>query len=93
MAVSGRWSATVTPVSTSTSAAVLLAAGTGMSSRLVVNDSAAILYVKFGAAASSTDYTVALAAGAYYEFPQPLYAGVVSGTLATGTGTARVTSY
>ena len=60
---------------------------------MIVNDSAVILYVKFGAAATATDYTVALAAGGYYEAPVPVYGGVITGILASATGTARVTSY
>lgn len=86
-------SATVTPVATSTTVATLLAAGAVGSGRMIVNDSAGILYVKFGAAASATDWTVKVAAGGYYELPQPLYGGLVTGVLDTGTGTARVTSY
>lgn len=87
-------SATVAPpVATSTTVATLLAAGGARQMCMIVNDSAAILYVKFGAGASSSDYSVAIAAGGYYEVPVPMYGGVLTGTLATGTGNARVTSY
>ncbi len=61
--------------------------------RLVFNDSAAVLYLKFGAAASATSFTVALPANGYYEFPQPCYAGVVHGAWASAAGSARTTQY
>ena len=57
--------------------------------------STAILYVKFGATASATSYSVALAgAGAvpysYYEVPFG-YVGIIDGIWATSTGNARIT--
>lgn len=85
--------ANVTPVATSTTAATLNAAGSAGRGRIIVNDSAGVLYVKFGGAATATDWTVKLVAGGYYELPQPLYGGIITGVLDTGTGTARVTSY
>jgi hypothetical protein len=80
-------------VATSTSPATLFAATGAAANRLIFNDAAAVLYVKFGTAASSTDYTVQVAANGYYELPEPTYSGAVTGTLASGTGTARCTSY
>ena len=61
--------------------------------RTVYNDSTSIAYMKFGSGASSTSYTVQLAAGAYYEFPQPLYAGLVSIIWVTANGAARITEW
>lgn len=88
-----RQSATVARVATSTSATTLLAAGPSRSMVMIVNESAAILYVKFGSAASATDYSVQVGAGGYYELPLPLYGGVVTGILASGSGNAQVTAY
>ena len=88
-----RTTATTTSVATSTTSAQLFAANGRASARTVWNNSAVILYVKFGTTASATDAVVPIAAGAYYEFPQPLYAGVVHGILASGTGTALATEY
>ena len=70
----------------------------GAVGRTIVNESTAALYVKFGATASATSYTVALegaaeAPYAYYEFPQPVYAGPVDGIWASANGNARVTSW
>jgi hypothetical protein len=63
--------------------------------RTIVNDSTAVLYVKFGATASATDYTAKLNPGAYYEFPRgkdgSIYTGVVHGIWASATGAARLT--
>ena len=61
--------------------------------RTVFNDSAAVLYLKFGVTASATDYTVQIPAGGYYEFPWPVYAGEVDGIWASANGNARLTSW
>lgn len=82
-------------VPTSTTVATLVNASGSRRVVHIVNESAAILYVKFGAAASATDYTIALAATTgYYETPPGfLYGGIITGILASGTGFAQVTSY
>ena len=61
--------------------------------RVVFNDSTAVLYLKFGATASSSSYTVQIAAGGYYEFPRPVYTGQVDGIWASANGNARLTSW
>ncbi len=83
----------VTSVSASATAVTLLAAAAGRRGGIVYNDSSAVLYLKFGATASTTSYTVQLAAGAYYEFPQPLYTGRVDGIWASANGAARTTRW
>lgn len=84
-------------VALTTTSAVLFASSNSATShvRTISNDAASTgpLLVKFGAAASTTDYTVSIPVGGYYEFPQPLYVGQVTGVLAAGTGSAHVTSY
>ncbi|HYF46423.1 MAG TPA: hypothetical protein VD926_09460 [Acidimicrobiales bacterium] len=56
------------------------------------NDSSEALYIKFGATASTTSFTVKVAAGAYYEMPEPIYCGVIDGIwAANSTGAARIT--
>jgi hypothetical protein len=89
----GPQSATVSRVATSTAAATLFAATGAAANRLIFNEAAAVLYVKFGASASATDYTVQVAAGGYYEAPEPTYSGIITGILASGTGQAQCTSY
>jgi hypothetical protein len=86
-------SATTANVSSSASSTTVFAANGAAKGRTVWNDSTAVLYLKFGATASTTSYTVQLAAGAYYEFPQPLYGGVVDGIWAAANGAARTTEW
>lgn len=88
--------ATVTRVATSTTTAALAAANTARTACIIVNESAALLYVKFGATATSTDYTYVVPAnGGTLELPQPVYRGVVHGILAAGAAAsnAQVTVY
>jgi len=83
-------SADVTAVSTSTSSANLIAVNTLRRGASIFNDSAVTMYVKFGATASSSDYTHALATATSMLIPES-YGGQVDGILASSTGTARVT--
>lgn len=84
--------ATVSAVSSDTSAVTLLAENAARVGFIVHNDSSAVLYVKFGASASSTDYTIKLAAAGTYECPSyPVYVGLVTGIWAAANGHARVT--
>jgi hypothetical protein len=55
----------------------------------VYNDSNALLYVKLGTTASTTDYTVKLFPLAYYEIPYG-YTGRIDGIWNTATGNARI---
>ena len=85
--------ATLANVASSASSVTLFAASGTAKARTIFNDSTSVLYVKFGATASTSSYTVQLASNAYYEFPQPAYAGVVDGIWASANGNARVTSW
>lgn len=76
---------------TSTSSAVLFFSNGTSSTRLIMNDSAGILYVALAATASATAFTYKLAAGASQSITG--YGGPVSGILDTGTGTARCTEF
>ena len=63
---------------------------------IIVNESAAALYIKYGAAATVTDYTyVAPAGGGTVQLTQPIYGGIVTGILAAGAAAsnAQVTVY
>lgn len=84
--------ATLANVAGSASAVTLIAANTARLGTYIHNDSTAVLYVKYGADASATSFTVKLAAGAFWEMPnRPIYTGLISGLWASATGAARVT--
>lgn len=91
----GPQAATVGPVAASATVVTLFTAtGAARSRRMIANDATTALYVKFGSAASLTDWSVKIAIGGYYELPGPVYCGLVTGIWDTGpTGNARLTEY
>ena len=54
------------------------------------NDSSQVLYIKFGATASSTSFNIRLDSQMYYEMPGPLYTGIIDGIWVSANGSARV---
>lgn len=97
---------TATPAATSTlanvagsaSSVTLIALNTNRLGAVVVNDSTAILYIKFGSTASATSYTYMLAGSvggvaSVWEMPSwsARYTGIITGIWASATGNARVT--
>lgn len=84
--------ATCTTVAGSASSVQLLAANKGRKYFAIYNDSNAVLYVKFGSTASTSSFTVYMAANSFYEskFEEP-YNGRIDGIWASATGNARVT--
>lgn len=94
MSVTAPQSATVASVACSTTVATLLAASGSRKGGTIYNNAATDLYVKFGSTASSTDFTLKMGPGDYFELPAvSTYGGIVTGTLASGTGNALVTSW
>lgn len=89
--VSPASSATLANVAGSASSVTLLAANLDRRGAIIVNDSSAILYVKFGATASATSFSYKLNPGATLEFPAPIYQGIVDGIWASAAGAARTT--
>ncbi len=90
--------AALSNVASSATVVDLLAANVNRRGAMVQNDTDKTLYLKLGTAASATSYTVALGpkdangVGDYYELPQPVYVGLITGIWAAGpTGSARVT--
>lgn len=82
----------VTSVAAAAVNTTLLAANTDRRGATVFNDSAsAILYLKLGATASTTSYTVQIPPNNYYELPSPVYTGVIDGIWSAAVGNARVT--
>jgi hypothetical protein len=86
-------SATLANVASSATNVTVFAAQGDIHARAVYNDSTSVLYLKFGSTASTTSYTVQVAAGAYYEFPQPVYAGQVDGIWSSANGAARTSQW
>lgn len=82
---------TVAAVASSVTVVSLQAANAARRALKVYNDSTAVLYLKDGAAASTTDYSVQVASGGYYEWPLPIYTGAVTGLWSAANGSARVT--
>lgn len=87
---------TLSNVAGSASSVTLLAANTARLGFVIVNDSTAILYIKFGTTASATSFTYELpgnASGVYTleSAARFNYTGVITGIWASATGTARVT--
>lgn len=86
---------TQTSVASSASSVSLLAANNARKGATITNDSTAILYLKLGATASTTSYTVTLngavaAPFVYYEVPYG-YVGAIDGIWASANGNARIT--
>jgi hypothetical protein len=77
-----------------TAVTVFSASTTAVEARTVFNDSTAVLYLKKGASASTTDYWVQIPAGGYFEFPvgqSGPWPGLVSGIWSSTNGSARIT--
>lgn len=78
-------------VSSSATNVTLLASNASRKGFTIFNDSTQVLYVKFGATASTTSFHVKMAAGSYYESPAGVnYTGIIDGIWASANGSARV---
>lgn len=83
---------TVTSVAGNASSVSLLASNASRLGATFYNDSTAILYLKLGSTASTSSYTLQMAAGSYYELPTPhLYTGAIDGIWASANGNVRIT--
>ena len=82
--------AAVTSTASSASSVTLLSERRGRVGFSVYNDSTQVLYVKYGATASTSSYTVQVIAGGFFEDPFQ-YSGRVDGIWASANGNARVT--
>lgn len=88
----GAATSTPTTVAASASSVTVLAANTARRFASVYNDSSSVLYLllQTGGTASSTVFTIAMAAGSYYEVPEA-YTGALIGIWVSATGNARIT--
>lgn len=80
-------------VGSATSSTTILALNANRKGATIFNDSTAILYLDLsGGTASSTSYSVQIAAGGYYEVPFG-WSGLITGIWASVNGNARVTEF
>lgn len=77
-------------VAGSASSVSLLASNANRLGATVSNDSTAALYLKLGATASTTSYSIKMLQDDYYEVPYG-YTGAIDGIWASATGNARIT--
>lgn len=84
--------ATLSNINDTASSTSLLASTATRKGVMVTNDSTSDLYLKYGATASATSFTVKIAAGGYWEMPEPIFTGALDGIWsADSTGAARIT--
>jgi hypothetical protein len=79
----------VTSTAASITSVTLLAANAARLAAAVYNDSSATLYLKMGANASTSSFSIKVAGGGYFELQG--YTGIVDGIWDTANGSARVT--
>jgi hypothetical protein len=82
----------LTSVASAASSTSLLAANVNRIGATVFNDSTATLYLALNTSASTTAYTVQMAANGYYEVPYG-YDGAVFGIWSSAVGNARLTEF
>ena len=82
---------TLSSVASSATSVLLLAANPNRLGVVVVNESTATLYIKYGATASLTSYTYSIAPGATWEMPTRAYSGQIDAIWSAANGNARVT--
>jgi hypothetical protein len=85
--------ATLSSVNSSASSAQVLAANAARRMVIAQNDDANDCYLKYGATATTSDYTVRIPGnGGYWEMPEPIYSGRIDAIWsADGGGALRVT--
>lgn len=88
----GPTTGTTSSVGGSASAVTLLAANLSRVTASVYNDSTSALYIKAGSGATTSDFSVKVLAGGYFEVPSG-YRGILTGIWDSATGNARVTEY
>jgi hypothetical protein len=84
-------SAAVAIVESSETSVLLLASNAVRKTALFFNNSEKDLYIKYGSASTTSNFTVKLLPGAYFEMPYPCYTGAIYGVWNTKNGNAMVT--
>lgn len=86
--------ATLSNVAFSASSVSLLASNTSRRGAVFYNDVDRACYIKFGATASSTSFTVKVQPNGYFTMDNPIYTGAIDGIWDSGgTGSMRITEF
>lgn len=81
----------VTRVPSSITNVTLVATNLNRKGLSLYNDSNALQYVKFGATATTTDFTFILTSRMFYEMPFPIYVGQIDVISSSTNGAIQVT--
>lgn len=82
---------TLSNVASSASSVSLLASNANRKGFMIYNDSTKKVYVKFGATASATSFTVIIQPDGFYEHGDTIYTGAIDAIWSAANGFARVT--
>lgn len=82
----------ITQVASSTTSVELLPSQPNRQAFTLYNDSSRIAYVAFGEAASTTNFSVKMPGGSFYELATLNYTGTVTAAWNIANGTMQVTS-
>lgn len=81
----------VTRINSSTSTVVLAPNNTLRKAMVLWNDSNSVARIKFGAGASTFDFTWKIGPQSGYELPEPVYVGIVTAVWEAANGAMQVT--
>jgi hypothetical protein len=84
--------ATLANVAASASNVTLLASNASRIGATIYNDSTVAVFVKLGATASATSFTVKIDGGGFYAV-DPTYTGIIDGIWGSASGSARLTEW
>lgn len=84
-------SATLSSVPSSATSVTLLAANANRRKFIIINAGSKILYVAYAATATTSAYTISIAANGVYESEVNDYTGVISGIWNAVNGAAKIT--
>ena len=82
-----------TTPSITASSAIALAANSNRKGATIFNDSASIVYLKFGATVSTASFSVRIGVNDYYELPQPVYTGALHMIRGAGSAIIQITEF
>ena len=81
----------LTNVASSITTVNLIALNNSRKGLMMFNDSSSVCYVKLGATASTTSYTIQMSPNSLYAMDTPVYSGVIDAIWTTANGFMRIT--